>query len=89
MVVALQLPEVRAFIKRSASGSAGSMPKINQKIVETIPIPLPSLNLQRAIVAEIEAERALLEANRELIARMEAKIQDKLAEIWGESKTSR
>lgn len=26
----------------------------------------------------------LVEANRELIARMEAKIQAKLAEIWGE-----
>jgi type I restriction enzyme M protein len=35
-------------------------------------------------VAEIEAERALVEANRELIARMEAKIKVKLAELWGE-----
>ena len=35
-------------------------------------------------MAEIEAERALVEANRELIARFEQKLQAKLAEIWGE-----
>lgn len=28
-------------------------------------------------------QRALVEANRELIARMEKKLQAKLAEIWG------
>jgi hypothetical protein len=33
-------------------------------------------------VADLEAERKLVEANRELIARMEAKIKAKLAEVW-------
>jgi hypothetical protein len=37
-----------------------------------------------AIVAEIEAERALVEANRELIVRFEKKIQAVLARVWGE-----
>ena len=40
--------------------------------------------LHRQIVAELKAERKLVEANRELIARMEAKIKAKLAEVWGE-----
>ena len=53
------------------------------KLVET-QIFLPPLNIQRQIVAELEAERKLVEANRELIARMEAKIKAKLAEVWGE-----
>ncbi|MCE5311593.1 MAG: hypothetical protein LLF86_00410 [Nitrospiraceae bacterium] len=35
-------------------------------------------------VAEIEAEQALVAANRELIVRMEKKIQATLARIWGE-----
>jgi hypothetical protein len=39
---------------------------------------------QQAIVAEIEAEQALVAANRELIARMEKKIQATLARVWGE-----
>ena len=46
-------------------------------------VPLPSLDIQRRIVAELEAERKLVEANREMIARMEAKILAKLAEVWG------
>ncbi len=44
----------------------------------------PSLATQQAIVAEIEAEQALVAANRELIARFEQKIQAILARIWGE-----
>lgn len=62
------------------------MPKINQSIVESIPIPLPPLATQRAIVAEIEAEQALVAANRELIDRFEKKIQATLARIWGEER---
>jgi hypothetical protein len=34
--------------------------------------------------AEIEAEQALVAANRDLIARFEKKIQTTLARIWGE-----
>jgi type I restriction enzyme M protein len=60
------------------------MPKINQTIVEQIPIPLPPLAAQREIVAEIEAEQRLVEGNRQLIERMEQKIAATLARIWGE-----
>ena len=48
-------------------------------------IPLPPIENQRAIVAEIEAEQALVAANRELIARMEKKIKSAIARVWGES----
>jgi type I restriction enzyme M protein len=48
-------------------------------------IPLPPLATQQAIVAEIEAEQALVAANRELIARFEKKIQTALARVWGEA----
>jgi type I restriction enzyme M protein len=47
-------------------------------------IALPPLATQRAIVAEIEAEQALVSANRELITRFEQKIQTTLARVWGE-----
>ena len=46
-------------------------------------IPLPPLATQQAIVAEIEAEQALVAANRELIVRFEKKIQATLARVWG------
>ncbi|MDE1885606.1 MAG: restriction endonuclease subunit S [Xanthomonadaceae bacterium] len=46
---------------------------------------LPPLAMQQTIVAEIEAEQALVAANRELIARFEKKIQATLARVWGET----
>jgi type I restriction enzyme M protein len=47
-------------------------------------IPLPPIATQQTIVAEIEAEQALVTANRELVARFERKIQVTLARVWGE-----
>jgi type I restriction enzyme M protein len=54
--------------------------------VGELTLPLPPLATQQAIVAEIEAEQALVAANRELISRFEKKIQDTLARVWGEEK---
>jgi type I restriction enzyme M protein len=48
-------------------------------------IAIPPVAIQQAIVAEIEAEQALVAANRELITRFEKKIQATLARIWGEA----
>ncbi len=45
---------------------------------------MPSLKAQQAIVAEIEAEQALVDANQELIERFEKKIQDAMGRVWGE-----
>jgi type I restriction enzyme M protein len=56
---------------------------MNQQALHSIPIPLPPLEIQKAIVAEIEAEQALVNANRELIERFEKKIQTVLNRIWG------
>jgi type I restriction enzyme M protein len=58
---------------------------INIGILKTVEIPLPPLAIQQAIVAEIEAEQALVAANRELIARFEKKIQVTLSRVWGET----
>jgi restriction endonuclease S subunit len=56
---------------------------INIEILKTVEIPLPPLATQQAIVAEIEAEQLLVSANKELIERMELKIQGVLARVWG------
>ena len=47
-------------------------------------IPLPPLETQQAIVAEIKAERALVDANRELITRFQKKIHDTINRVWAE-----
>jgi restriction endonuclease S subunit len=88
LLIALQSEPVRAFLMRNAVGAAGSMPKVNQTIVERVPIPLPPLAVQQQLVAEIEAEQALVAANRELIARFEKKIEATLARVWGEDESA-
>ncbi len=72
------------FDLSSISNSAG-IALINNGDIASVEIPLPPLATQQAIVAEIEAEQALVAANRELISRFEAKIQATLARVWGEA----
>ncbi len=76
-------PKVKQYLEEQAIGV--TMKNLNQGILASIQIPLPPLATQQAIVAEIEAEQALVAANRELITRFEQKIQTTLARIWGES----
>ena len=46
------------------------------------------MDVQQAIVAELEAEQALVEANRQLIERFEKKIESIVARVWGEDERS-
>ena len=70
-------------IKQYATRAIGQS-NINAKSLAAYHIPLPPLETQQAIVAEIEAEQALVESNRELIERFEKKIQAAIARVWGE-----
>lgn len=45
---------------------------------------LPPIEIQREIVAELEAEQQLIDANKKLIEIYQQKIESKIAEIWGE-----
>jgi type I restriction enzyme M protein len=69
---------IRGYYERA------SIPKINRTQLFETEIPLPPLDIQKQIVAEIETEQALVNANRELITRMEKKIQATLTRVWGE-----
>jgi type I restriction enzyme M protein len=51
--------------------------------LKSFEMPIPPLEIQQAIVAEIAAERAMVDANRELIARFEKKIETAIACVWG------
>jgi len=79
------LAQVLIQLKLNQFAKVGGQPSISQTTVYEGAIPLPPLATQQAIVAEIEAEQALVAANRELITRFEKKIQATLARIWGES----
>ena len=63
--------------------SGAAQPQLPIRSLNDARIPLPPLATQQAIVAEIEVEQVLVNANRELITRFEKKIQTTLARVWG------
>ena len=69
------------YAMRHKTGSR--MPRASMQDLMMMPVPLPPLETQRAIVAELEAERALVESSRELMARMDGRIEAAVARVWG------
>ena len=53
--------------------------------LKQLKIPLPPLKTQQAIVAEIESEQEIVNANVELICRFEGKIRAAIERVWGEA----
>jgi restriction endonuclease S subunit len=78
------LVQVLLQLNLNQFAKVGGQPSISQTTVYERAIPLPPLATQQQIVAEIEAEQALVNANRELIELMEKKIQATLSRVWGE-----
>lgn len=73
-----------ALSQATARSKSGTVTNLHLEEINEMKIPLPPLSEQEKIVAEIEAEQRLVEANRQLIERMEQKIAATLARIWGE-----
>jgi type I restriction enzyme M protein len=71
------------FNLASISNSAG-IALINNPDIKSVKIPLPSIEEQTQIVAELEDEQKLIDANKQLIEIFQQKIKSKIAEIWGE-----
>lgn len=73
------------FKQRSGSQSIGAVFKnLTTDQIKKFKIPLPSIETQKQIVAQIEEEQKLIEANKKLIEVFEQKVKDKIREIWGE-----
>ncbi|MBA3284896.1 MAG: hypothetical protein H0U27_07535 [Nitrosopumilus sp.] len=52
-----------------------------------IKLPLPPIETQRQIVAQIEKEQTLVNANKQIIEIFEQKIKDRIAKVWGGEKS--
>lgn len=68
-------------LNSTITGSA--QPQITRQSLSPFQIPLPPLAEQQRIVAELEEERRLVAANTALVARMEARIKERVARVWG------
>jgi len=51
----------RRYFQRSAQGTAGNMPKVDQTAIGALPVPIPPLAEQRRIVAAVERQLAAVE----------------------------
>ncbi len=58
---------------------------VSVRTLKTIKLPLPPLETQQAIVAEIEAEQVGVEVCRELMESFEGKIRKTIGRVWNES----
>lgn len=63
----------------------GAYPSINQNDVENLKIPLPPIEIQNQIVAQIEKERQAVDSCKTLVVIFEAKIKAKIDEVWGKA----
>jgi type I restriction enzyme M protein len=69
---------------KSLGERTAAVPSLDRKNAHRVLVQIPPLDTQHAIIAEIEAEQALVAANRELISRFEKKVHAALARVWGE-----
>ena len=70
--------------KMKLLATGGTFKEISKTSIASIEIPLPPLEVQKEIVAEIEKEKNIVEECKKLIDIYENKIKEKIAEVWGE-----
>lgn len=74
---------LKSFKLQNIKNGAG-IPGLNRNdVYSKYRIPLPSIEIQQEIVAQIESEQKIIDANKELITIFENKITDKIADVWG------
>lgn len=64
----------------------GGLQRVPPDFIKSTLIPLPDIDTQRQIVAQIENEQELVNANKQLIEIYEQKIKDRIAKVWGDNK---
>jgi restriction endonuclease S subunit len=71
----------REFAKVKMTGTGG-LQRVPKQVFTDYEIPVPPLDVQQEIVAQIEKEQQLVDANKQLIQIYEQKIKEKIAEVW-------
>lgn len=57
---------------------------LNMPLIRNVRIPIPPIEEQNRIVAKLNFETSIVEQNKRLIEIFQQKINDKIAEVWGE-----
>jgi len=72
------------FLNISKYLTGASRQRISRTNLSRIEIPIPPIDIQREIVSDIEEELRKVDACKKLIETYEAKIKEKICEVWGE-----
>lgn len=72
-------------IENMARGSSGKV-ELTLDIIKNIQISVPSLPIQEEIVNQLEAERKMIESQKEIIKTFEEKIKNRLNTLWRSEK---
>jgi len=76
----------KSFLEEASGHFTGAVgqQRVPESFMASHTIPLPPLEVQKQIVAQIEEEQKVVEANQKLMELYQAKIKSKLAEVWRE-----
>jgi len=69
--------------KQSMTGTGG-LQRVPKDFILKYKIPLPFIEIQNEIVAQIEQEQEMVNSSKKLIEIFEQKIKDRIARVWGE-----
>ncbi|MCV6637690.1 N-6 DNA methylase [Candidatus Albibeggiatoa sp. nov. NOAA] len=69
-------------LRRVSENRGGNQSNLSAQTLKQYKIPIPPLETQTQIVAQIENEQALVDANKELITLFEQKIKDTIERVW-------
>lgn len=72
---------VRQQYEMLATG--GVVKNLNSKLVQSVKIPIPPIDVQKKVISEIKLEREIVKNNSKLAELFQQKIKDKIDEIWG------
>jgi type I restriction enzyme S subunit len=72
------------FEQIEAYHTGSSRVRISRSNLANIQIPLPPLEVQEQIVAEIESEKSQIDSAKKLIETYEARIKAVIAKLWSE-----
>ncbi len=81
----LSRKEIRDYLAANASGVGGSLMRVKASTVEDLPLPLPNVDEQRRIVAEIEKQFSRLDGAVANLKRVKANLDRYLAATLGEA----
>ena len=70
------------YLREISNARGGNQSNINGQMIKCLEVPLPTLEIQRQIVAQFNEEMVIIKQNKRLIEIFEQKITDTINQVW-------